>query len=64
MNRGDDITRELDAMSSHSDVESELAALKAGSGGSQQALEPGDSTPAAQVEPTQVGEPQTKDGHS
>ncbi len=31
MNRGDDISRELDAMSSQSDVESELAALKAGS---------------------------------
>jgi phage shock protein A len=29
-NRGDDIARELEAMSSQSDVESELAALKAG----------------------------------
>ena len=39
-NSGDDIARELDAMSSRSDVESELARLK---GASQpQALEPGD----------------------
>ena len=30
INRGDDISRELEAMSSQSDVESELAALKAG----------------------------------
>ncbi|MGN6780747.1 MAG: PspA/IM30 family protein, partial [Marmoricola sp.] len=29
-NRGDDISRELEAMSSQADVESELAALKAG----------------------------------
>jgi phage shock protein A len=31
LNRGDDISRELDALSSQSDVESELAALKGGS---------------------------------
>ncbi|MDQ6688294.1 MAG: PspA/IM30 family protein [Actinomycetota bacterium] len=31
VNRGDDISRELESMSSHSDVESELAALKASS---------------------------------
>lgn len=31
LNRGDDISRELDALSSQSDVESELAALKSGS---------------------------------
>lgn len=30
LNRGDDIARELEAMSSHSDVEAELAALKGG----------------------------------
>jgi phage shock protein A len=43
LGRGDDISRELDAMSSQSDVESELAALKAAS--PTQALPP--STPAA-----------------
>jgi phage shock protein A len=65
LNRGDDISRELDAMSSQSDEESELAALKAGtSGGSQQALEPGDSTPTAQVEATPVAEPAKEEGQS
>ena len=49
INRGDDISRELEAMSSQSDVESELAALKAGTtgGSSAQALEQADSTPPA-----------------
>ncbi len=44
---GDDISRELEAMSSQSDVESELAALKAGTSGSSapQALGSADSTP-------------------
>ena len=42
MNRGDDISRELDAMSSQSDVEAELAALKAGT--PQAALDAADST--------------------
>jgi phage shock protein A len=53
INRGDDISRELDALSSTSDVESELAALKAGSSGgtAPQALEQGDSQPAAQAQP-------------
>jgi phage shock protein A len=37
-NRGDDIARELDALSSHSDVEAELAALKSGSSGTRPAL--------------------------
>ena len=58
LNRGDDISRELDAMSSQSDVESELAALKAGVSGSepQQALESGDTTPpAGQVSEAQQG---------
>ena len=53
LNRGDDISRELEAMSSHSDVEAELAALKAGTTGeatAPQALEQADSTPPAQVE--------------
>ena len=41
LNRGDDISRELEAMSSQSDVEAELARLKAGS--QPQAIEPGAS---------------------
>src|SRR5690242_5507307 len=40
LNQGDDIARELEAMSSHSDVEAELAKLKAGS--TPQAIEGGD----------------------
>ena len=46
-------------MSSQSDVESELAALKAGTtgGAGQQALEQGDTTPPAQVEAAPVSEP-------
>jgi len=42
LNRGDDITRELDAMSSQADVESELAALRA-SGQGPEALESGEA---------------------
>ena len=50
INQGDDIARELEAMSSHSDVESELAALKAGISGTSapQAIEGRDTTPAAE----------------
>ena len=33
LNRGDDIARELESMSSQSDVEAELAALRSGTGG-------------------------------
>jgi phage shock protein A len=63
LNRGDDISRELDAMSSHSDVESELAALKAGTaGGSRPALEGSDTTPPAQVEATPIAAPQQEEG--
>jgi phage shock protein A len=63
LSRGDDISRELDAMSSQSDVESELAALKAGaSGGGTQALEQGDTAPPAQVEATPVIEPRREEG--
>ena len=62
INRGDDISRELDAMSSQSDVESELAALKAGT--QQQALGAGDSTPPAQVEAAPVAEPRSEDGRA
>lgn len=42
LNAGDDISRELDALSSGSDVEAELARLKAGSAGAPQAIEAGD----------------------
>ena len=38
VNRGDDIARELDSLSSQSDVEAELAALRAGGSGSRPAL--------------------------
>ncbi|HET6627176.1 MAG TPA: PspA/IM30 family protein [Nocardioidaceae bacterium] len=48
--QGDDIARELDAMSSNSDVEAELAALKAGSGSGQDAIDAGEATPPAQLE--------------
>jgi|tagenome__1003787_1003787.scaffolds.fasta_scaffold20665816_1 phage shock protein A len=66
LNRGDDIARELDAMSSQSDVESELAALKAGTSGAggRQALEAGDATPPAQVEATPIAAPQQEEGRS
>ena len=63
LNRGDDISRELEAMSSQSDVEAELAALKAGTtGGAAQALEQADSTPPAQVEAAE--EPRKEEGQA
>jgi phage shock protein A len=62
INRGDDISRELEAMSSQSDVESELAALKASS--APQALEQSDSTPPAQVEATPASEPRKEEGQA
>jgi phage shock protein A len=63
LNKGDDIARELAAMSSQSDVESELAALKTGtSGGGQQALESSDTTPPAQVEAAPVSEQRKEEG--
>ncbi len=46
INRGDDISRELEAMSTQSDVESELAALK---GNSTQAIDASE-TPAASTD--------------
>lgn len=56
MNRGDDIARELDALSSNADVEAELAALKGG-GSAPQAIE---SSPQGgdilQTEPTKQSE--------
>ena len=60
--RGDDIARELEAMSSGSDVEAELAALKAGgAGGDAPQLERGE--PAAPARPAldeASGEPEQK----
>ena len=61
INRGDDISRELEAMSSQADVEAELAALKSGTTGgadAPHALEQGDSTPPAQA----VEEPRKEEG--
>jgi phage shock protein A len=48
LRQGDDIARELDAMSKESDVEAELAALKAGGTPQPGALEAGEPAPAAQ----------------
>ncbi len=61
---GDDISRELEAMSSESDVERELAALKAGStpeglpAGSGDEVLDAESSDEATPEYTQPGEPQ------
>jgi phage shock protein A len=60
LNQGDDIARELEAMSSQSDVEAELAALKSGSTGSPQALEAGEEPATAQP----VEERQREQGQS
>ena len=46
--QGDDIARELEMMSSQSDVEAELAALKAGTTPRPASIEAGDPTPAAE----------------
>ena len=51
VNRGDDIARELDALSSHSDVEAELAALKAGGSGARPALGQGGTAGAIEGQP-------------
>ena len=58
LGQGDDIARELEAMSSNSDVESELAALKAGGSGTAAppAIESTESTPPAQQETSQQKE--------
>jgi phage shock protein A len=53
---GDDIARELQAMSSETDVEAELAALKAGGSGQQGALESGEATPAGEESSKQTHE--------
>ncbi len=50
INRGDDISRELESMSSQSDVEAELAALKGGAPG---ALDAAAETPAVEAAPAQ-----------
>jgi len=51
INRGDDISRELEAMSSQADVEAELAALKGGSPGAVEASEtPAIETPVQDTE--------------
>jgi len=60
--KGDDIARELDAMSSQSDVEAELAALKAGGSAPAPALGTGDSTPAAT--PAATVESQQEEGQA
>jgi phage shock protein A len=52
MGQGDDIARELEAMSSQNDVEAELAALKAGSAPAPGAIEAGQEKPAAEAEQT------------
>ncbi len=56
INRGDDISRELEAMSSQSDVESELAALRGGSSSAPtpQLDAPDAATPPAQDAPGQA----------
>jgi phage shock protein A len=56
LGHGDDISRELEAMSKDSDVEAELAALKAGT--EPQAIEGGDGTTAAPAEERQKEEGQ------
>ncbi|MCW2757269.1 MAG: PspA/IM30 family protein [Nocardioidaceae bacterium] len=67
LGRGDDITRELEAMSSQSDVETELAALKAGKGGDlptaeKPALEAAPAEPIldAEAETTEAPRPTTE----
>src|SRR3954447_16029742 len=52
LNRGDDIARELDAMSSTTDVEAELAALKAGGSGARPALGTTGTAGAIEAQPT------------
>jgi phage shock protein A len=59
LSQGDDIARELDAMSKESDVEAELAALKAGSSQQPNAIENGPSSTAALHD-----EPQKEEGQA
>jgi phage shock protein A len=61
INRGDDISRELDSMSSQADVEAELAALKGGSPDAIQAAEaPAIEDTAIEDTATQPGSPVEK----
>ncbi len=60
LGQGDDIARELGAMSSQSDVESELAALRASTTDQPGALESGDSTPEAELQE----EPRKQEGQA
>ncbi|GAA2000956.1 MULTISPECIES: PspA/IM30 family protein [Nocardioides] len=63
LNRGDDISRELDAMSSQSDVEAELARLKGVSAPAQpQAIEGGDGGDILAAEPQKAEQP--RDGQA
>ena len=57
VNRGDDISRELEAMSSQSDVEAELAALK---GTSPQAIDAAPDTPVIEDTPPEEASQQEK----
>ena len=61
LNQGDDIARELESMSSNSDVESELAALKAGTGSKPpEALEAGDAPAQTEQQAEQQSEQQSE----
>jgi phage shock protein A len=60
--QGDDIARELESLSSQSDVEAELAALKAGSAPAPQAIEGSDTTPDAQPVAEPVAEERRENG--
>jgi phage shock protein A len=50
INQGDDITRELESMSSQADVEAELAALKGSAPAAIDSAEEGAAAPAAPTE--------------
>ena len=58
LNAGDDIARELAAMSSQSDVEAELAAMKGGS--TPDALEPGGSGPILEASKEKAEQPEDR----
>ena len=60
VNRGDDIARELDALSSQSDVEAELAALKAGGSGARPALGGTGTAGAIEGQPTSATPVETR----
>ena len=64
LNTGDDIARELHSMSAQSDVESELAALKAGSTPAVGTNQPGAELPAAGSAPAQAAQPPAEEEKS